>query len=301
MKKLSDELGELRAFSMVATSGGFREAARHMAVSASGLSDAVRRLESRLGVRLLHRNTRNILLTDQGQHLLERIAPLIAELDIALAMTMSGGNQPAGTLRLNVPVNTARLWLPKILPAFLQRYPAINVEIIAQTDAVELFAMNCDAGIRYGELLEQDMIAVPVGPRVQRFATAASPDYLARYGRPTHPSELLEHVCIRSRFAKGRLEPWVYEQAGESVTVDPPGGIIVSAGTASDLAVASALSGLGVIYLFEEWLEPYLSSQQLEPVLQPWWQPFPGPYLYYSGRKHVPPALRAFIDFVKGA
>ncbi|MBJ3815274.1 LysR family transcriptional regulator [Shimwellia pseudoproteus] len=301
VKKATDELGDLKAFATVAAAGGFREAARQLAVSPSGLSAAVRRLENRLAVRLLHRTTRSVLLTEQGKLLLERIEPAIAALDAALELTLAGRDSPAGLLRLNVPVNTARLWLPQILPGFLARYPDIRVEVTAQSEVVDLLSAGCDAGIRYGEWLEQDMIAIPVGPREQRFATAAAPAYLDHHGRPQHPDDLRSHACLSGRFSKGNLEKWVYQQGEDIVTVVPSGPIIYSAGSATDMAVEAAISGLGVIYLFEEWLQPHIASGALEPVLEPWWQRFPGPWLYYSGRKLVPPPLRAFIEFIKTA
>lgn len=298
-KRMQDELGDLKAFARVAGAGGFRQAARELQVSASGLSDAVRRLEERLGVRLLHRTTRSILPTWQGKQLLARIEPAIADLELALATVSLTGAQAAGTLRLNVPVNSARLFLPRVLPAFLQRYPQVTVEVVAQSDVVDVLAAGCDAGIRYGERLEQDMIALPVGPRIQRFATAASPSYLDANGRPQHPQDLPRLNCLCGRFSKGGAEIWQYQQGSEICRIVPQGSLVYSAGTAVDLAVSAAVSGLGVIYLFEEWLQPYFDSGELEPLLANWWQAFPGPYLYYSDRRLVPPPLRAFIDFIK--
>jgi len=298
-KRAGDELNELRIFATVASSGGFREAARLLQVSPSGLSDAVRRLESHLGVRLLNRTTRSISPTEQGKRLLENALPALEELDLALKKVASSTGRPVGSLRLNVPVNAARLVLPDILPRFLQAYPEINVEIIGQSGLVDIVASGCDAGIRYDEYLEQDMIATRIGPAKQRFATAASPDYLNRHGRPEHPDDLLKLDCLAARFSKGNIELWEYQRGDEYCRIEPRGPLIYSAGNAADLGVASAISGLGVIYLFEEWLRPHLDSGALEPVLEHWWMPFPGPYLYYPGRKLVPPALQAFIDFIK--
>jgi DNA-binding transcriptional LysR family regulator len=189
--------------------------------------------------------------------------------------------------------------LPSIVPAFLDAYPEIRLEIIAEESFVDIVAAGCDAGIRYEERLEQDMIAVPIGPRLQRFATAAAPEYLDRRGRPTHPSELLAHACLRARFASGAMPLWEFERDGEVVRVDPSGPLLVQVGGATDLLVDAALGGTGIVHLFEGWLRPHLESGALEPLLEPWWRPFSGPYLYYSGRRFVPAALRAFIDFVK--
>lgn len=161
-----------------------------------------------------------------------------------------------------------------------------------------MLAAGCDAGIRYDERLEQDMIAVPIGPRFQRFATAASPAYLDARGRPEHPRDLLKHACLRGRFPSGAMPLWEYERHGETVSVDPTGPLIVRVGGAMDLTVQAAIDGLGIVYLFEDWLQPYLDSGALEPVLEPWWQSFTGPFLYYPGRRYLPSPLRAFIDFI---
>lgn len=144
------------------------------------------------------------------------------------------------------------------------------------------------------------MIAVPIGPRVQRFATAASPAYLDRHGRPQHPRELLGHACLRGRFSSGSMPPWEFERNGEMVRVEPTGPLIVQVGGGIDLAVEAGIAGSGIVYLFEDWLRPHLDSGALEPLLQPWWMGFSGPFLYYPGRRLVPAPLRAFIDFIKG-
>jgi DNA-binding transcriptional LysR family regulator len=293
------DLADLNAFLAVARAGGFRDGTRASGLSASGLSDAVRRLEAKLGVRLLNRTTRSVVPTDAGRSLLERLGPALSEVEAALDVVNVFRDRPAGTLRLNVPVSAARLVLPRIVPAFLAAYPDIKLEIVAEDAFVDVLAAGCDAGIRYDERLEQDMIAVPIGPRVQRFAVGASPAYLDRRGRPTHPRDLLDHACLRGRFSSGMMTAWEFERDGEVVRVDPAGPLIVSVGTATDLAVDAAVGGAGIVALFEEWLRPYFESGALEPVLEPWWQSFSGPFLYYSGRRLVPAPLRAFIDFIK--
>ena len=207
--------------------------------------------------------------------------------------------RPAGALKLNVPTTVARLVLPSIVVPFLKAYPDIRLEVVVEDGFVDVLAAGCDAGIRYDERLQQDMIAVPIGPRVQRFATAASPGYLDARGRPEHPRDLLAHACLRGRFASGVTPPWEFERDGEVVRVDPIGPLVVRIGAAADLAVSAAVAGLGIIQLFEEWLRPHLESGALEPVLAPWWQSFSGPFLYYPGRRHLPAPLRAFVDFIK--
>jgi DNA-binding transcriptional LysR family regulator len=293
------DLSELHALIAVSRSGGFREAARAGGQSASSLSEAVRRLETRLGVRLLNRTTRSVVPTEAGARLIERLSPALDEVEAALDVVNGFRERPAGTLRLNVPATVARLVLPTIVPRFLAGYPDIRMEVIVEDGFVDVLAAGCDAGIRYDERLEQDMVAVPIGPRVQRFATAAAPAYLDQRGRPQHPRDLLDHDCLRGRFASGAMPVWEFEREGEIVRVDPSGPLIVRPGGGVDLAVAAAVAGSGVIHLFEAWLQPHLDSGALEPVLEPWWQPFSGPFLYYPGRRLLPAPLRAFVDFIR--
>ena len=295
---MAADLGDLTAFVAVARSGGFRDAARTSGTSASRLSEAVRRLEARLGVRLLNRTTRSVAPTEAGARLLDRLAPALGEVEAALDVVNGFRDRPAGMLRLNVPVGAARLVLPRIVPPFLAAYPDICLEVIAEENFVDVLAAGCDAGIRYEERLEQDMIAIPIGPREQRFAAAASPAYLDRRGRPGHPRDLLHHACLRGRFPGRAMPPWEFERDGEVVKVEPTGPLIVSFGGATDLALDAAVAGSGVISIFEDWLRPYLDSGALEPVLEPWWQRFSGPFLYYPGRRYLPAPLRAFVDFI---
>jgi DNA-binding transcriptional LysR family regulator len=296
---MAADLGDLTGFVAVARAGGFRDAARASGSSASSLSEAVRRLEARLGVRLLHRTTRSVAPTEAGARLLDRLGPALGEVEAALDVVNGFRDRPAGTLRLNVPVSAARLVLPRIVPPFLAAYPDISLEVIAEDSFVDVLASGCDAGIRYDERLEQDMIAIPIGPRQQRFAAAASPAYLDRHGRPAHPRELLDHACLRSRFSSGAMTSWEFERDGEIVKVDPTGPLVVRAGAATDLAVDAAIAGSGIIHLFEDWLRPHLDSGALEPVLESWWQRFSGPFLYYPGHRYLPAPLRAFVDFIK--
>jgi len=296
---MATDLGDLTAFVAVARSGGFREAARASGSSASRLSEAVRRLETKLGVRLLNRTTRSVAPTEAGARLLDRLGPALGEVEAAVDVVNGFRDLPAGTLRLNVPVSAARLVLPRIVPPFLAAYPDIRLEVIAEDSFVDVLAAGCDAGIRYDERLEQDMIAIPIGPREQRFATAASPRYLDQRGRPEHPRELLAHACLRGQFSSGLIPAWEFERNGEAVKIDPTGPLLVRLGAATDLAVDAAVAGSGVIYLFEDWLRPCLDSGALEPVLEPWWPRFSGPFLYYPGRRYLPAPLRAFVDFVR--
>ena len=296
---MASELDDLSAFAAVVRARGFREAARGGRSSASALSEAVRRLEERMGVRLLNRTTRSVAPTEAGTRLFERLAPALGELESALDAVNAFRDRPAGTLRLNVPANVARSVLPRIITPFLTAYPDIRLEITAEDSFVDLLSAGADAGIRYDERLEQDMIAVPIGPRIQRFAAAAAPVYLDARGRPEHPRDLLDHNCLRTRFSGGSVAPYEFEKGGETVRVDPPGQLVVRPGAAGDLLLNCAIAGLGIVMSFDDWLAPHFESGALEPVLEPWWERFSGPFLYYPGRRHLPGPLRAFIDFVR--
>ncbi|AOH85061.1 LysR family transcriptional regulator [Sphingomonas panacis] len=296
---MAAELDDLSTFVAIVRAGGFRDAARTSGGSASGLSEAVRRLEARLGVRLLHRTTRSIAPTEAGARLFERLSPALAEVRAALDVVNTFKDRPAGTLRLNVPANVARTVLPGIVPAFLKAYPDIRMEVTVEDGFVDILASDADAGIRYEERLEQDMIAVPIGPRTQRLITAAAPAYLAAHGRPEHPQDLLDHACMRGRFSGGATALWEFEKAGEIVRVDPAGPLLAQPGLACDLLVETAVAGLGIIHLFEDWLKPHIATGALETVLDDWCEPFSGPILYYSGRRYLPTPLRAFVDFIR--
>ena len=294
------DLGDLNAFVAVARARGFREARARAAAAppASARRCAGWRRSSASGCSTARRAAS--CRPKRASGLLERLGPALTEVEAALDVVNGFRDRPAGTLRLNVPVSAARLVLPAIVPPFLAAYPDIRLEVIAEDSFVDVLAAGCDAGIRYDERLEQDMIAVPIGPRVQRFATAASPAYLDRRGRP-RASARPARPCLPARPLRQRRDDdaWEFERDGEVVRVDPTGPLIVRIGRAADLAVDAAIAGTGIISLFEDWLRPHFDSGALEPVLEPWWQSFSGPFLYYPGRRLVPAPLRAFIDFIK--
>jgi DNA-binding transcriptional LysR family regulator len=293
-------MADLSAFAAVVQHGGFRQAGRASGQSASALSEALRRLENQLGIRLLVRTTRSVTPTEAGALLLTRLRPALDEVAGALDVLNTLRGSPRGMLRLNVPVSAARFFLQPMVERFMAAYPEVTLDVVVDNNFVDVVAGGCDAGIRYGEKLEQDMIAIPIGPRTQRFAVAAAPSYLARRGVPQHPGELLQHACLRGRFLSGAMPPWEFERQGQRLSVEPSGPLIVTP-TAADMAVSAAVAGHGLVYLFEEWLAPYIAAGQLQAVLEDWWMPFPGPYLYYSGRRHLPAPLRAFIDFVQSS
>lgn len=293
------DLQDISAFVAVANHGGFRGAARMTGTSASQLSEAVRRLEARLGVRLLNRTTRSVAATVAGQRLLEQLTPALNAVESALDVANSFRDRPAGRLRLNVPLSASKLVLPRIVPPFLAAYPEICLEVIVEDRFVDLLQSGCDAGIRYEESMDQDMVAIPIGPKRQRMALAAAPAYLDKHGRPQHPEDLRKHICLRGRFSSGAMPAWVFEHKGKTVTVETNGPLIVNLGAAADLAVDSAVAAAGIVYLFEDWLRPYMDRAELEPLLEHWWPSFTGPSLYYPGRRYLPAPLRAFVDFIQ--
>lgn len=298
MKTPAYSIADLEMFALVAQHNGFRQAGRISGQSASALSEAVRRLEAQLGIRLLVRTTRSVSMTQAGTLLLKRLTPALSDVSRAVDGLNDFRDSPRGTLKLNVPVIAARYMLSPIVESFMAIYPDILVDIVVDNNFVDVVASGCDAGIRYDERLEQDMIALPIGPRTQRFAVAASPDYLKRRGVPVHPRELLDHACMRLRFLSGAMPPWEFERDGQNLVVEPNGPLIVTP-TGADMAVSAAIAGHGIVYLFEEWLAPYIDAGQLIPILQPWWLRFTGPFLYFSGRRHLPAPLRAFVDFIR--
>ncbi|CAN5383077.1 hypothetical protein BH10PSE7_BH10PSE7_23200 [soil metagenome] len=175
-------------------------------------------------------------------------------------------------------------------------YPAVRLEVSVTDSFIDVLAAGCDAGVRYEESIARDMIAVPIGPRRQCYAAAAAPSYLAAHGTPAHPRDLASRACIRHRFASGRLSIWEFERADEVVRVSPDGPLIAES---IEIEVAAAVAGLGIIVTFEEFLQAEIERGTLMPILPEWWQSFPGPSLYYQSRRHMPPQLRAFIDYVK--
>ncbi|WP_138472979.1 LysR family transcriptional regulator [Poseidonocella sp. HB161398] len=290
-------LDDLALFLAVIRAGGFRAAARQEGLAPATVSETIARLEARLGTRLLARSTRSVAPTGAGRELAERIAPLIAETTAALAAVQSRSGALHGQLKLNVPGAVMVDILPPLVERFLARHPAVAVEIMVDDRFVDAVAAGCDAGIRYGERLAQDMIAVPIGPRRQQAALAAAPRYLAEKGVPRHPRDLLAHDCLRARFGSGVLVPWEFERGSETVTVDPEARLIVGTGGSAAL-IGHAIRGLGLYQTFRNWLDPHFASGALVPVLRDWWPDFEGPHLYYHGRR--PPApLAAFVAMLR--
>nr|MDX8321908.1 LysR substrate-binding domain-containing protein [Agrobacterium sp. rho-8.1] len=215
----------------------------------------------------------------------------------ALQDAMSSQDKVRGQLKLNVTGAVMVDILPPVIDRFLIRFPEVRIELVVEDRLVDITAAGCDAGIRYGEHLAQDMIAVPIGPKFQRLALAASPGYLDARGIPSQPSDLLAHECIRLRFSSGALTAWELECGDQFLTVDPPGRVIIGV-DAAPAAIDLARGGHGIICTFENWLDPALKTGDLKPVLPQWWSTFDGPRLYFSSRLMSAP-LRAFIDLVR--
>jgi DNA-binding transcriptional LysR family regulator len=290
------DLSDLDAFVAVAEARSFRGAAAKRGVSPSALSEALRRLEAQINLRLLNRTTRSVTPTDAGLRLLQRLKPALAEMQLAIDELADDSDQPSGTLRLNVPTSVAEMVMPPIIAAFMAAHPGVTIEISADNSFIDVLAAGYDAGVRYGERIEQDMIAIPIGPRVQRFVTAASSAYLAKHGRPLHPKDLLAHRLIRHRFGSGVTPAWEFEKDGEAIKIIGKGPMLADHFA---IQLAAAEKGLGIIHAFEGFLEASLVSGRLQPVLEDWSEHFPGPYLYYASRHQMPRALRAFVDFIK--
>jgi DNA-binding transcriptional LysR family regulator len=266
--------------------------AKDRGVAASTLSQSLRALEERLGVRLLNRTTRSVTPTEAGQELLGRLVPALSDITDALDRVNRFRDTPSGTLRLNVPMAVGELIIAPLIVRFLAAYPQLKVELVAEDALVDVVERGFDAGVRYGESLARDMIAVSLVPQ-QRFVIAASPDHIAAHGRPAHPTDLLQHACIRHRFTSGALLPWEFEKDGESLRIGP------LTTSSSRLALRAAEGGVGFIHTFEDYARPGLESGRLVSVLADWCPPFPGPFLYYPSRRHMAAGLRAFIDFVR--
>jgi DNA-binding transcriptional LysR family regulator len=288
------DLRDLDAFVAVARTRNFRRAARESCVSVSSLSQRLREMEERLGVRLMNRTTRSVALTEAGELLLARVGPAMRDVGDALDQVRGLRDVPSGRLRINAPPPAIDLVLAPMVAPFLKQYPQIDLEIVSDSSFVDIVATGFDAGVRYGEHLAQDMIAVSLGPP-QRYAVVASPQYIAQHGRPKHPKDLLNHVGIRTRFGSGVMPDWEFEKAGRIVKVAPPGRLIA---TYLGLARRAALDGVGFWPTFEGYVREAVKSGDLVSVLDDWCAPFPGPFLYYPSRRQPPPALAAFVAFV---
>jgi DNA-binding transcriptional LysR family regulator len=289
------DLSALDSFAAIARHGNFRRAAVERGVSPSTLSQNLRDLETRLGVRLLNRTTRSVALTEAGAALLKSLQPALGQIAAAVDEARSAQVAPSGPLRINAPEPAVELVIAPMAAEFLAAYPAVRLEVVAETALVDIVAKGFDAGVRWEESLAQDMIAGPLGPP-QRFVVVATPELIARYGAPGHPSELLERPCLRVRFPSGAEPDWHFERNGEALKIAVQGPLT---STSPTLLLRAALDGAGFYATFDGVAAPHLASGRLVSVLDDWAESFPGPLLYYPSRRQPPSALRAFVDFVQ--
>ncbi|PRH87408.1 LysR family transcriptional regulator [Labrys okinawensis] len=290
------EIGELTAFVAIAEEGGFRRAAVRLNLTPSTLSHSLRSLEQRLGVRLINRTTRTVSLTAAGHALLRQVAPAFASIETAIETLNAFRDHPAGTVRISVPRAVAvRVLAPKFR-AFSDLYPDVVLEIEAENGFVDIIRQGYDAGIRLGESLERDMIAVRVTSDL-RTAVVASPDYFDRFPPPETPRDLHRHRCIGYRqTTQGGLYRWEFDQDGRAFNVAVDGPLILGD---PDLMISAALDGVGVAYCIEQHIQEHLDSGRLLRVLEAWCLPYPGFFLYYPGRRQMPAALRVLVDFLR--
>ena len=288
-------LPAVAAFACVARHGSFTRAAAELGVSTSALSQSVRALEAQLGVRLLARTTRRVGLTEHGGRFLQRVAPGLQQIDAAFADLDFLRDRPAGTLRINLAAVAAEQLVCPHLPDFLARYPEVTVELYADRRLADIVEGQFDAGIRLGECLQRDMVALPLGP-MQRQAIVATPAYLARRGVPATPDALTGHDCIRWRRSDGRIQPWEFTRGGRDFQVEVDGRLVVN-DTVMGLDALRRGTGLGQVFAWQ--VRGDIAAGRLQSVLEDWQAPFPGWFVYYPAREHMAPKLRVFIDFMR--
>ncbi len=287
---------DLAAFAAVARHRSFTAAAARLGVSPSALSHAVRGLEDRLGVRLLNRTTRSVAPTAAGARLLDRLGPALDEIAAAVAEAVGGRDRPAGTVRLNVPAIAATLVLAPAFGSFAAGHPDIRLDVVVDDTLSDVVGAGFDAGIRLGERLARDMIAVPVSAPL-RMAVVAAPALLAATGQPALPQDLRLRPCLRFRYpGSGGLDPWVFERDGVRVVVEGEGPLVA---TDPDLCIAAACDGAGFAAALLPRVAPLIAAGRLVEVLADWQAPFAGLYLYHPSRRQTPPALRALIDHLR--
>jgi DNA-binding transcriptional LysR family regulator len=289
------DMGGLAMFIAVAEERSFTRAAAKLGVSQSALSHSIRRLEQRLDLRLLTRTTRSVAPTEAGERLIETVAPAFDEINAKIAALTDLRSHPAGSVRITTSEHAARMLLWPAIDRICSRYPAVRVELTVQSGLTDIVAERFDAGVRLGERLEQDMVAVRIGPRL-RMATVGSPAYFARHGTPASPGDLAGHACINLRMVDGGLYPWEYERAGRELKVKVDGQLVLND---IDLILAAAAAGHGMAHLVEDRVAPLLADGRLVRVLQDWCEPFDGYYLYYPSRRQPSAAFTLLLDALR--
>jgi DNA-binding transcriptional LysR family regulator len=289
------EFAELSAFVAVAERKNFAKAATYLGIVPSTLSQTIRSLEERLGVRLLNRTTRSVSITEAGERLLARIRPAFEELGTAVESISDFRNTPTGTLRLSVATIPAQMIIAPLLKKFLTAYPAISLEITVDNTASDIVSGRFDAGIRSGKRIEQDMLLVKASPE-SRIIVAASPDYLATHPAPKTPEDLQHHACIRYRLDMQQLIPWEFEKGKKKIEVAVNGPLIVND---PDLMVKAARDGVGICYMIEAYIADDIKAGRLIPLLSDWSLATHSYYLYYTSRRQLPVPLKVFVEFLR--
>lgn len=288
---------DLETFLAVAKAGSFRGAAKDRGVTGSALSQSVRTLEEALQVRLFNRTTRSVALTEAGELLYDRIAPAFDEIRSGLEEVQSLSGRPTGRVRVNAPAPALEYLIAPHVVRFLETYPDISLELIEDASNVDIVAEGYDLGVRLGLEMAQDMIALPLGPE-QVYPVVAAPAYIDRLGRPETPHDLTRFECIRHRFPSGTIFPWRFRKDGEDIAIVPEGRLTIND---AHRAVDAASGGVGLARVALPYAAEALSTGRLIRILEDWSPPLPAWHLYYPSRKHVPPALRTFIDFFRKA
>jgi DNA-binding transcriptional LysR family regulator len=293
MKSL--RLDSLDAFASIVRCGGFRAAAAERGVSSAALSQSIAALESGLGLRLLNRTTRSVAPTEAGARLNERLAPALRDIRSAVADLDRLRETPTGTLRINAPGPAVDHVLCPLVFDFMRRYPDVKVELISDAAIIDIVQEGYDAGVRFGRQLEQDMIAVPLGPAL-RYAIVVSPTYLQARAAPAMPSDLMDFDCIRRRFPSGTIVSWQFEKAGERLEITPEGRLTLSS---AHQELQAALSGQGIAHIFDEYARPHLDEGSLIELLPDWSPELPSWFLYYPNRRHQSAAMSVFLQHIR--
>lgn len=288
-------LDSFDVFVSIVRCGGFRAAALERGVSSSALSQTMNALEETLGIRLLNRTTRSVSPTQAGQRLLERLTPALSDIRLAIAEVDELRDTPSGTLRINAPAPAVDHFLCPLAFDFMDAYREVNIDIISDAAVIDIVEQGFDAGVRFGNQLAQDMIALPLGPPL-RYAIVASPDYVEKHGHPRTPQDLIDHDCIKRRFPGGTLVTWRFSNGHDEIEAPPVGRLLVSS---ADNELQAALAGRGIAHVFDDYAKPHIRDGRLVELLPDWSPALPHWFLYYPSRRLPSAAMRAFLDFVR--
>ena len=291
-----DEIADLAAFVAVAEEKSFTRAAARLAMSQSALSQIIRRLEEAVGLRLLSRTTRSVAPTEVGKQLLDSLAPLFKDIDASIAGLAEYRDKPVGTFRITTVEHAAKVYLLPKLARLLSEYPDIKVEIVTEYGLADVVSDQYDAGVRLGEEVHKDMIAVPISPEIP-MAVVGAPEYFSRYRKPTSPRQLVDHRCvILSLPSQGAFNEWRFTKRGKNSHVRVNGPLTFNT---IDLIQDAALRGMGLAYLPLDQVQENLYTGRLSSVLDAWMRPLPAYHLYYPNRRHSSPAFRLIVDALK--